>query len=88
MMSVIQSVKCMVLGVLPALSVQPAYGPLLTQMSAQEQLAFLATPQRAGSNSLPAFAQFPVSEVDHLVWGFGDEISRAIRVWLWQMPTQ
>lgn len=78
----------MISGVLPALSVQPAYGPLLTQMSAQEQLAFLATPQRAGSNSLTDFAQVPVSEVDHLGWGFGDEISIAIRMWLWQMPTQ
>lgn len=78
----------MILGVLPALPVQPAYGPLLTQMSAQEQLAFLATPQRAGRNSLPDFAQVPVSEVDHLGCGFGDEISIAIRMWLWQMSTQ
>lgn len=78
----------MISAVLPALSVQPAYGPLLTQMSAQDQLAYLATPQRAGGNSLPDFARVPVSEVDHLVWGLGDEISTAIRMWPWQMSTQ
>lgn len=64
----------MISDVLPALSVQPTYGPLLTQMSAQEQLAYLATPQREGSSSLPAFARVRVSEADHLFGALGTKL--------------
>lgn len=74
----------MISGVLPALCTACIWPIVNTDVTP----GTACLPQRAGSNSLPDFAQVHVSEGDRLVWGFGDEISTAIRVWLWQMSTQ
>lgn len=61
----VQSVKCVVSAVID-LSMQATYGPLLTQMSAQEQPAFPATPQRAEIFPPRRLPEFMCQKGDHL----------------------